>query len=388
MNGRGAPGGSNVAYLDHRQQPVPFDDLVVYPSAFEGTTPKKLEWIVDGALLKHTVTLLAGDSDLGKSFVCQQLMVAAALGQPWLGRETIQCRSMALFSEDGETSLRWRQDQIIKHYNISHADLESEVSWIDADRLDDPTLMRTNQYGRELKPTPFWHQFSNHVKAIGVRLLIIDTAATTFRGKESDRDQVTEFIRTLTRLAREIDGAVLLTLHPPKDGISWFSGSGAWKASARSAMSIERPKTYIEETGEHADERVLWARKGNYSGNRPRINLRFQDGVFVAEEAPERKRSLTQVERHDLDYRLLIGLKRLNANGTAPPADPLLPKSLPWRAKRSTPEYREWPIVWLADAVDRLIAAGQVVRVELRGSIVVRCADATPIPGERPWETM
>ena len=125
----------------------------------------------------------------------------------------------------------------------------------------------------------------------GAQLVVIDTAARTFRGNENDRGQTTGFIEMLTRLAVQIDGAVVLTMHPSKDNVSWYAGSGAWKASARSAMSLERPKGYDEETQARADERVLRVRKGNYTGARPWIPLRFVDGVFVAEDAPPRRQS-------------------------------------------------------------------------------------------------
>ncbi len=190
----------------------------------------------------------------------------------------------------------------------------------------------------------------------------------------------------LLGLAVAIDGAVVLIVHPSKDGASWYSGSGAWKASARSAMSLERPKDYDEGTGAKSDERVLRVRKGNYSGSRPWIPLRFDDGVFVVAD-DTRKATLTTQERHDLDYRLLAGLKRLVANGSLVPADPAASTSLPRRARGSTPEFREWPLMWLADSVERLIAAGMVERVDVRGRIVIRPADMT-LPGEKEWRVI
>ena len=66
----------------------PWAPLVpVCVSSLYGTEPEPLEWLVPGLLLKNEVTLLAGQTKLGKTMLCQQLMTAAAVGKSWLGLE-------------------------------------------------------------------------------------------------------------------------------------------------------------------------------------------------------------------------------------------------------------------------------------------------------------
>lgn len=376
---------SNVVRLPDLSATALF--CATYVSSLQGKTPEPINFIVDGCIPRGSVTLLAGDSDLGKSYLAQQMLTAVALGRDWLGRKVERCRTFGLFAEDSERVLHFRQDKISRHYDIEHADLELDVSWVSRDG-GDATLLSFGKWDTKGAPTQLWQQqLVPFILETGVQLVVIDTIARTFRGSENDRGQVTAYLEMLTRLAVAMDGAVLLTLHPPKDGAAWYAGSGAWKASARSAMSLERPKGYDEYSQERFDERTLWVRKGNYSGERPQIPLRFVNGVFVAEELVARKQSLTQQERRDLDYRLLNGLQRLTAKGVAPPADPQANGSLPRRAKANTPEFREWPLIWLADSVDRLIAGGQVVLVELRGRVVLRTPE-TPLPGEKEWRVM
>ncbi len=344
--------------------------------------------MVDGCIPLGEVTLFAGDSDLGKSYLSQQLLTAVALGKPWLGREVEQCRTFGLFAEDSERVLHIRQEKISAHYGIEHADLELEASWLSR-HGSDATLMSFGKFAEYGSPTLFWsQQLCPYLIDIGARLVVIDTAAQVFRGNENDRNQVTGFIAMLMALAERLNGAVVLTMHPPKDGMQWYSGSGAWKASARSAMSLERPKGYDEETQARAEERTLRVRKGNYSGSRPFIPLRFTDGVFVAEDVVPRKQSLTMQEKHDLDYRMLAALKRLCINGAKIPADPQAIGSLPRRAKASTPEFRDWPLVWLADSVDRIIDSGMVIRVEVAARVCIRPSEANALPGEREWKVI
>lgn len=377
----------NVVHLPSQQPAIePFD--VQYISELQGRTPEPINYVVDGCIPRGEVTIFAGDSDIGKSYLAQQLLTAVALGKDWLGRHVEQCRTFGLFAEDRKGVLHIRQEKISAHYGVEHADLEMEACW-QSRYGGNATLMTFGKFDAIGAPSLYWsQQLVPFLLEIGARLVIIDTAARTFRGNENDRNQVTSFLEMLTRLAAQIDGAVVLTMHPPKDGMQWYSGSGAWKASARSAMSLERPKGYDEETQARADERVLRVRKGNYSGSRPFIPLRFQDGVFVAEEVTPRKQSLTVQEKHDLDYRMLAALKRLCNNGAKIPADPQAIGSLPRRAKASTPEFREWPLVWLADSVDRIIDAGMVVRVEVASRVCIRPSEANAIPGEREWKVI
>jgi RecA-family ATPase len=377
---------SNVVRLPDLAATAPFTPT--YPSSLQGKTPEPIEFIVDGCIPRGAVTLLAGPPDVGKSYLAQQLLTAVALGHDWLGRKVEPCRTFALFAEDSERVLHFRQDKISRHYEIEHGDLELNASWLSKDG-GDATLLSFGKWDTTGAPSRLWDKdLVPFICETGVQLVILDNARRLFRGEENNANQVGAFVEMLTRLAIAINGAVVLPLHPPKAGTSWYSGSGAWESSVRSAISLERPRHYDHYTQEPFDERVLWVRKGNWTqGQRPMIPLRFQDGVFVAEEAPQRKKALSTQERMDLDYRLLHGLKRLLANGSLVPADPQAAGSLPRRAKQSTPEFKEWPLLWLADSVDRLIANDHVVRVEVRSRVVLRTPDIT-LPGEKEWRVI
>jgi RecA-family ATPase len=373
----------NVIRLPDLAATTPFQPT--YPSSLQGKEPSPIEFVVDGCIPRGAVTLLAGPPDAGKSYLAQQLLTAAAIGTEWLGRRVEPCRTFGLFGEDSERVLHFRQDRISRHYGIEHGDLELNASWLSRDG-GDATLLSFERFATSGTPSKLWRQdLVPFICETGVQLVILDNARRIFRGEENNANQAGALLDMLTRLAVAIDGAVVLVLHPPKAGTSWYSGSGAWESSVRSAISLERPKHYDPYTQEPYDERMLWVRKGNWTeGQRPMIPLRFQDGVFVAEEAVQRKKALSAQERTDLDYRLLHGLQRRLANGAMVPADPQANGSLPRMAKAQTPEFREWPLVWLADSVDRLIANGQVVRVEVRSRVVLRTPGMT-IPGEQPW---
>lgn len=92
--------------------------------------------------------------------------------------------------------------------------------------------------------TPLYEELLAAAKNFGAQVLVIDTAADVFGGNENIRNQVRQFIAALTRIAMEIDGAVILCAHPSIDGMSkghGFAGSTAWNNSVRSRLYLTRP---------------------------------------------------------------------------------------------------------------------------------------------------
>lgn len=383
MNGYGSPGV--VVPLPQRRQPSIQPFTPRFASSFEGAPVPQLEWLVPGLLLKGEVTLFAGQTKLGKTMLCQMLLTAAAMGLPWLGVDIMQFRGLGYFAEDPEAVLRIRQAAINKYYGISHADLETEVSWISRED-GDARLVNFDKWSSIPRLTARFRQLERFVKDTGVVVVPIDTSARTFGGSENDRAQATAFIEVLSKLASEIGGAIILNSHPNRSG-GFYSGSSAWESSVRITVSLERPEGYIRETGEREDDRILYGMGANYGRKLRGLPMHWAEGVFVADDAPARRQSLTQAEKTDLDYRMIAGLRRLVENGTAVTADEDKPGHLAKRARAKTPEFRGWPLGWLQDSVARIIDAGQVERVELRGAIVLRPAGMV-LPGERPWQPM
>lgn len=124
----------NVVRLPQSSLIAPFQPT--YIASLQGKEPEPIRFIVDGCIPRGAVTLLAGDSDLGKSYLAQQLLTAVALGRDWLGRQTERVRTFGLFAEDSERVLHLRQDKISQHYGIEHADLELDASWLSRDGGD------------------------------------------------------------------------------------------------------------------------------------------------------------------------------------------------------------------------------------------------------------
>jgi hypothetical protein len=86
-------------------------------------------------------------------------------------------------------------------------------------------------------------------------------------------------------------------------------------------------------------------------------------------------------ERGRVRRRLLVGLRRVIAAGGHVAADVRHPASLPLRARRSNdPLINQLPIAFLCVAQGELIAAGQVERVVVGRTVLLRPVDGWAAP--------
>jgi RecA-family ATPase len=384
MKGEITPLYPNRGFQNAEPEPI----QVFYPATIDGPPPAP-RWTVDGLLLPGSVCLLTGIPGIGKSLLLQQLMTAIALGLPWLNKDVVQARCHALFCEDSREQLIRRQIQLCEHYDSHPSRLELEFTWQDRE-AQDSTLWEVDARTEIGAPTPFWYQLWELVRDDEIRVLGIDTAAVTFAGNENFRNHVTPYMRALTAQAVMNNCIVILNAHPSRGNTNSYSGSSAWLASCRMGVSLGRPKNYDEETGQPAFERVLRGLKSNYSPAIQNERLRYDHGAFIVDDdaasAPKKRGPLSHIERTDLEYRLLQGLRNVRANGANVPADEMLAASMPNRARRSAdPMLNKIALNDLYAAQAELIAGGRVVRVSVGGKCMLRPAKEFYYEGEQPW---
>jgi len=149
-------------------------------------------WIVPDWIPYGVVTGLYGDGGLGKSLLAQQLQTSTALGRPWLGLSTEKIASLGIYCEDSRDELLRRQAEINVAYGCEDSDdLENRVHWMP--RLGEDNLFMTFSGGVG-KLTDFHEGVTEAAVRLGVKLVIVDTAADVFGGNENDRGQVRQFI--------------------------------------------------------------------------------------------------------------------------------------------------------------------------------------------------
>lgn len=317
-------------------------------------------WIVPQWLPVRQVTLNYADGGIGKTLLGMQLMAATALGAPWCGLDVEQCPSVGLFSEDDETEIHIRMEAVRASYGVAFTDM-ADVHPIDATGADN---ILAHFDGNHMTPTARFLQLRECALDTKARLVMIDTAATTFGGNENDRSQVTQYVGTLlTSLAHDIDGAVLLNAHPSRSGMasgSLDSGSTGWSNSARSRWSMTRPEGEDGKPVLDSAERILTRRKSNAAAVGDTITLTWENGVFRAQEAPA---AFGQGNRKDAAEAAFLAALRASPRPVF--TDPRTSNYAP-RVFHMTPYGADFRVPELAEAMRNLMGRGRVLVAEYK----------------------
>ena len=360
-------------------QPLP----VVDPVAWDGKEIPDRPWLVRDLIPMQNTTLISGHGGTGKSTLVLDLLVCASLGLPWLGLETKRVNCVGFFAEDDRDELQRRLGSILRHHGREFADLEALTL---LDRVDQPNmLMQWENKWQPGQPANLFTRLSNTLDKTGAQLLVIDSLYNVFTGDKLEERHAWEFMAMLRGLARQMDGAIVMTYHPSQSGLASGSGefgSVGWHNACRSRLFFTSPKCDGNEDYSVDDMRELRPMKANYSARTAPIRLRWETGVFVKVEQTSSPTGF--VDKLALDNVVLSvaadlirdGAKLLaNKNATNGLAN-LVRKDERCRAHK-------WAAV--AAAQERLMTAGRLVRVELgpksRRMVYVQPADAR-YPGE------
>jgi RecA-family ATPase len=326
--------------------------------SFESIPVPERRWIVPNWLPVRVVTLCYADGGIGKTLLGLQLMASTALNSKWCGIRVTPCNSIGLFSEDDATELHIRMDAIRQHHGVSWADL-GNMHPADATGQDN-ILVRFNSYDGKMTLTPRFDQLREQAMDTKSRLIVIDTAATCFSGNESDRGQVTQFVgNALTKLAQDIDGAVLLNAHPSLSGLAsgdLRSGSTAWNNSCRSRWGLARPEDAEGKPILDSPERILTRRKANAASTGDAITMEWRDGVFLV---PEKYTAGIGSRKDQAEQSFLAALQARKRDGLHVSPNTRAGNFAP-KVLHTTPEARDFSVKELAEAMNNLLKRGCV----------------------------
>lgn len=343
---------------------------IVAPADLQGQEVPEREWIWDGWIPVGAVTALYGDGGTGKSLLALQLMTACATGGDFLGQEVTPCRALGVFCEDDIGELHRRQAGINAGLGLTFDDL-GNMRWVS--RVGSENLLMTFAADGRGVHTAFFEQILNAARDFGARLVVIDTAADTFAGNENIRPQVRQFIALLTRLAREIDGAVILLAHPSQTGKATGSGDGgstAWNNSVRSRLYFKRPGQ-PDAKGQEADEpidpdlRILARLKANYASAGVDLAVRYERGAFVdASGAQGVIGARSPARDREAEEAFMAGLAEMEAKHLRSNVHKGQANYAPKALREKTQACSGFSEDELTGAMNRLIKAGRIESIE------------------------
>jgi RecA-family ATPase len=265
-------------------------------SQWEGVPLEPRRWIAHNRIPVGEPGIMSGDGGTGKTKLALQLAVAIPASlQDWVGGVVEAEGPVIVFSaEEKLKEMHRRTLDIIDHRGLSFCDLKGGLHFI-CD-TENPILGAVDRNGI-VQPTTSLLRLEKTVAAIRPALVIIENAADVYAGNESDRPNVTRFMRGLLgRLTMPCESTVMLIQHPSVSGLSdgtGRSGSTGWNNSGRWRLNFTKVK-------DSEDLRQLEIAKNNYGPTGETIPLRWERGVFVPESSaapsPHRAAAESQVD--------------------------------------------------------------------------------------------
>lgn len=243
--------------------------------------PPERDWVVEGCFMRGHVGLISGIGGVGKSLLMQQLATCAVLGRPWLGIPLKAGKALMLACEDDDDELQRRQRDINRSLGVNMGDvLDAGLDPIARDDGDNILMSLNRREWRMERPRGgLLDKLILRCRRTGVQYLILDPVAKIFGGRQEDGRNVSEFITEMHRVARVINGIVILAQHPSRSGRndgSGESGSVQWQNSVRSRL-------YFHE--DRDNNLTIEGMKSNYGRKLAPVPLRWERGVFIRVEA-------------------------------------------------------------------------------------------------------
>lgn len=335
---------------------LPFLDL----ESLAGRSAPLRKWAWRHMMPAGQATFITGPGSVGKSLLAQQLATHVAAGEPFLGLDVAQCRTLYLTCEDDEEELWRRQEAICERLNLSIEDLAGDLHLASLHGQIGNELVHFDQLGA-MRTTQAWDRLTSAVRNLGVRFVVLDNVAHLFSGNENIRAQVTAFCQLMNKLAADTGAAVLFLGHPNKGGAD-FSGSTAWENAVRSRLYMG----FVEDDeGRQTDPDLRFIRRGkaNYASRGGDIVFRWNRMSFVRHEdlgSEEGATLAAQVLANKHDQVFLDCLAKATQEGraasTSRSAGNFAPKLFAGMKTANSVRQKD-----LADAMERLLDRGVIV---------------------------
>lgn len=250
---------------------------------------------------RRVITLWSSHGGFGKTTIAQMLSISCTLGLPLFGSPTEQCNVVYFSAEDEGGLMQHRLHHLCRCMGVDPAQLEDKLFILDATAADDPALfVEVTANGRKIGiTTEAYNRLREFMRGRNIGLLIIDNASDVFEANEIERAKVRAFMRSLIKLAREFDMAVVLLAHVDKKsargeagGSDSYSGSTAWHNSARSRLVLQKNK---------AGGLVLVHEKWSLTTQQPDLTLTWPaDGIPTLADPGAVTAAHTLVDRSNL----------------------------------------------------------------------------------------
>lgn len=236
MTNKGSHGYTVYTGADFRKRKADGGAAAEFTSMTEGDM-KKVDWFWSNHLARGKITMLAGESAIGKSQISISLAAAITTGGDWPDGDSAPVGSVIFLTAEDAID-----DTVLPRLTAAGAN-HSRVHYLTCVRTEDGQRRSFNiQNNMEL--------IAAKVRELGdVAMLVIDPI-TAYLGTDIDSHRTTDVraaLLPLEQFAAELNVAVLAITHPPKApslrALNFISGSGAFTHAPRlTFIAIEDPE--------------------------------------------------------------------------------------------------------------------------------------------------
>lgn len=209
--------------------------------------PEPPDWLVEGLIERETVTVMSADSGVGKSIICNGLVVSLLHGDDWLGR------AMSHPGARGEPGFRGRA-VVIDEENVARV-VRRRLQAFGMTNEDRANLLYFSRIGTSLGEGDWFDRTSETLQRFDPDLLVIDTAAAATSVDVNDNTAVANFYSKVLRpLAYHC--AVILLHHERKPATGQagkrhaghaMMGARQWAGQSDAHLALEGRGEFEEE---------------------------------------------------------------------------------------------------------------------------------------------
>ena len=178
-----------------------------------------VDYLLDGAIIENSATILASDPGAGKSMWAMGLSYSIATGQPFVGREVKPGKVLCFDYEMAENLLRWRLGAVARAMGL-------DIDTVDNFRI---RSLATDELSTEAGV----NKLAARIAAFKPSLVVFDTMRRAMGDlKENQSDDMAKILQALNHIKARTghDFSVLYLHHTVKDkeaqGLERLRGSG------------------------------------------------------------------------------------------------------------------------------------------------------------------
>jgi hypothetical protein len=206
----------------------------------EAAIPQR-PWIVNGFLLRQTVTLLAGAGSAGKSSLMIGWAVSMALGLPYGRFKPEKPRRVLSYNvEDDEFEQQRRMSAALRQFNATPADLGDRIMRVTPEEIG--TLMEHDQATGTFRFTKAWGDLERLISEFKPDVIILDPLAELHTAEENNNTALRHVLAYIRSLTQRFDCAAVVIHHIRKGGeagdMDAVRGAGSLVGAARTVFTV------------------------------------------------------------------------------------------------------------------------------------------------------